>query len=500
LNYQIDDEPVVTSSITDLNIEPFDHYNFTHPQPWNATEEGSYNLKVWATNINGAEDMDTSDDLAEKTVIVGPGIPNIVDDYVNLGGAPAQTVIADESDGAAVPRDLDFHPILSNNDLWVVLKSTENEGGRTLKISNAGQSGQTELVQQDGNAWHFMSLPTGIAFSENSNFATSPGVYDANHNGGAPFTGPALWSSDPDVYAQPSGGNGSHLDMLHESPYSMGIAHDSGNAFWVNDGENDCVTYYDFQADHGPGNADHADGIIRKYEGMDLVEDPQHHVPSHLVLQKETGWLYVVDSENARVVRLDVNSGEEISSFAPYEEVEETTVYGNFTSSDFITSGLAEPAGIDVLEDRLIVSDHATGEIHLYDISGDSAVELGIIETGDPGIMGVKIGPDGKIWYVNASTNEVVRLENDVVSVEENSQFNFSIYPNPTTNNELNISTNASGKVFLNIIDISGKVQLKETLTTHQAQIDLSSLAAGTYFIQFMSSGEMTTKKFIKSR
>ena len=77
-----------------------------------------------------------------------------------------------------------------------------------------------------------MSLPSGISFSTNGNFATSPSVFDANHNGGTPFTGPSLWSSDPSIYAQPSGGNGSHIDMLHENPNALGIESEEKNIFY----------------------------------------------------------------------------------------------------------------------------------------------------------------------------------------------------------------------------------------------------------------------------
>jgi hypothetical protein len=54
-----------------------------------------------------------------------------------------------------------------------------------ITLYNAGDGSQTSIYKQEGNAYHCMSLPTGIAFSENGNWANSPGVYDANHNGGA---------------------------------------------------------------------------------------------------------------------------------------------------------------------------------------------------------------------------------------------------------------------------------------------------------------------------
>jgi hypothetical protein len=41
-----------------------------------------------------------------------------------------------------------------------------------------------------------MSLPTSIAFSENGNWANSPSVYYANHNGGAALLVALCGSSD----------------------------------------------------------------------------------------------------------------------------------------------------------------------------------------------------------------------------------------------------------------------------------------------------------------
>ena len=159
-------------------------------------------------------------------------IPNRVDDFLGTGADFTQ--IASSAQQLDRPTDLDFFPILGKYELWVVNQRTENEGGSTVTLFNAGQDNQETLQRVDGNAWHFMSLPTGIAFAESGFFGTSPGVQDANHSGGT-FTGPSLWTSDEDIYARPSGGNGSHMDMLHGSPFSMGIAHEKDNVYWVYD-------------------------------------------------------------------------------------------------------------------------------------------------------------------------------------------------------------------------------------------------------------------------
>jgi len=497
INYQIDANPVVTAPFIGLNILPFTEFQFVHPTQWNVAVNGTYNVRIWASNLNGNADMDNGNDTVYKDIVAGPGIVNIIDNYVGI--IPMKTVIANSSDGVLVPRDLDFHPTLTNYDLWVILKSTEANGGKTVKISNAGQPGQTELVQQDGNAWHFMSLPTGIAFSENGNFATSPGVYDSNHDGGAPFTGPALWSSDPLIYAQPSGGNGSHLDMLHESPYSMGICHEEDNVFWVNDGQNNCVTRYDFGEDHGPGNDDHSDGIVRRYTGLGLVEDPAHHVPSHVVLDTATGWLYIVDTGNDRVLRLDINSGSATGTFTPYEGTAESSIYTGYTSSVYIGSGLTEPSGIEVIGNRLLVSDYSTGEIIIYDCSGSSAVELHRLQTGTPGVMGITVGPDGKIWYVNATTNQVVRLETiDVTGIEGVEESYVSVYPNPSTE-FVNVKFGMENytDAYITVISSTGQKLLVQKVTGQNEQLDVTSFASGIYFIHVNGPQINVTQKIV---
>lgn len=500
LNYSIDNGVAVISTINGLNIAPFSNATLIPTTPWQAISNGVYSIKVWASNPNGNPDLNANNDTAYKTVTLGPGIPNIIDDYI--GVAPILTVIGNSSDGVSVPRDLDFHPILTRNELWVINKSTEGSGGETVKFTNAGQAGQTSLLQQDDNAWHFMSLPTGIAFSDNENFATSPGVYDANHDGGTPFTGPSLWSSDPLIYAQPSGGNGSHLDMLHQSPYSMGICHEAENIFWVFDADGGDPVRYDFKDDHGPGNNDHSDALIRRYEGLNLSADPTYHVSSHLILDKGTGMLYIVDTNNDRVLKMDINSGSFAGNLSQYEAVAEYSRYNGATWSVFINSGLSTPSGIDLIENRLIVSDFASGDIVIYSTAGATGVELGRIVTGTPGIMGIKIGPDGKIWYVNATTNEVGRIDGLSVGIK-NTTFASSIevYPNPATKSaviRLNAPLDNRADVF--VYDITGKLILRSEMCPGEStlKINTENITTGIYAIQVINEKQILNVRLLK--
>jgi hypothetical protein len=320
---------------------------------------------------------------------------------------PQFTLIAGPAQDVLEPRDLDFHPNRPN-ELWILNRGDENFGGNSVIITNAGQSGQSAEQRRDGNAWHFMAHPSAMSFSkDNGNWGTGAEIQDANRQGGS-FTGPSLWSSDLNVYAVPSGGNGSHLDMLHGSPYSMGIEWHSGNAFWVYDAFYKCLCFYDFAADHGPGAADHSDGRIHRYFGMELTR--QVNVPSHMVLDAAKKWLYIADPANGRILRMDVTTGSKQADLNLINEpLAEHWRMQNEVWETFTSINLKRPSGIEIVGDILYVSDNETGEIIAYNIN--SRAELARINTGKPGIMGIKANTDGKLWFVNATSNEVFRID-----------------------------------------------------------------------------------------
>ena len=323
---------------------------------------------------------------------------------------PEFTVIGNSTHNILDPQDLDFNPTRAN-ELWVINKGIEATGGSTVMFGNVGSPQQYFDYRQDGNAWHFMSLPSALSFSNTGDWATSANVQDANHQGGD-FTGPTLWSGNLNIYAKDAGPgtNGSHLDMLHASPFSMGIESERDNIYWVFDGYNGNIARYNFTSDHGPGQHYHGDGKVHRYTEVKVKRLPD--VPSHMVLDKQKTWLYIVDGGNKRILRMDVHSGNKLrdlnlinEELAEYWEMGDA-VWQQFIAPDF---GLIKPCGIDLKDNRLFISDYETGEIICIDIL--TSKEIGRINTGKKGIMGIKIGPDNKIWYVNAISNEVVRID-----------------------------------------------------------------------------------------
>jgi DNA-binding beta-propeller fold protein YncE len=326
---------------------------------------------------------------------------------------PAYTVVGDGSDGLATPRDLGFHP--SRDELWVVNKTTDG----VVIYEAPGTNDQSADEKIDFYSNHFMETVSSLAWGDASadtdgeeSFAScqeSRNTYDGQGNAND-FMGPTLWPGDRDLFAKVHQGNGaklgSHLDMLHASPNCMGIAHDSDNAYWVFDGKNGHLVYYDFAKDHGPGGEFHGDGVIRRYKEVEL--DRKKNIPGHLELDKDSGLLYIADTGNGRVVEVDTSTGEVAGNIQQTMEPLEEFSKVEGVSFRTLVDGLSKPSGLALDGETLFIGDNGTGEIIAYNLDGE---ELGRIQTPAESLMGLAVGPDGSLWYVDADAEEVVRVD-----------------------------------------------------------------------------------------
>ncbi|GAB4242844.1 MAG: hypothetical protein Kow0027_01560 [Saprospiraceae bacterium] len=500
LSYTINGGSPVTETYSGLSAAPFQYFSIDLLGTWVPDAAGTYAVDVQVTLVNGEADADPGNNSGsfDTEIFAKVVAPNKIGEF--LAAPPVFAEISAPAGNLDKPTDLTFFPILGKNELWVLNQRNESSGGSTLTINDATTDSPEFWHRVDGNAWHFMSLPTGIDFSsDNFNFATSPGIKDANHSGGS-FTGPTLWSSDPDIYAQPSGGNGSHLDMLHGSPFSMGIAHEVDNVFWVYDDWNGDLVRYDFANDHGPGNDDHSDAIVRRFRNIGISADGD--IPNHMKLDKATGWLYFVDNGNDRVMRLDINSGT-FGGNLPLinEELAEHSEIINFTVETVVSEGLDQACGLEILDNRLLIGDYATGEIIVYDMDNNFA-ELGRIQTEDgAGLTGITIGPDGNIWYVNRNTQKLKRVEpGSPNSAEEDFlAAQIVVSPNPTkgllyvTLPELPLNSTTT----IRVTDLAGKAVFQSTGFIDSSVIDLGEVPAGLYLVNFKNERFTATRKIV---
>ena len=335
-----------------------------------------------------------------------------------FGSGFDETIIADAGDSLNVPRDLEFHPNPSRADeLWVINRATDS---MTI-IFDAGEASQSSINRKDRYANHFMEEPSAFAFGQSHAefdyiFASAQetrNTYDGQ-NTANDFMGPALWPSALSHFAMENQANnklGSHLDMLHESPNGVGIAHDSGNAYWYNDGWYGELVYYNFQSDHDTGGEDHADGIVRRY--TEITPTRQAGVPGHMILDKSTGILYIADTGMGRVLWVDTDdttttttnrmgdNTQKDSSLAEYSEI-------TGVDNGVLASGLNNPSGIALHNDTLFVSERGNGKIRAYALDGTL---LDTAQTTAQAIMGLEVGPDNKLWYVDATRHQVIRMD-----------------------------------------------------------------------------------------
>lgn len=333
-------------------------------------------------------------------------------------------VYADEEGRLAT--DIDLHP--TRDELWVLLREpysgapcTEDAHGGCFAlqgsvaiVSGPASGAPTFEWKQDPNAWHFMRRPSGIAFGEADTFATIHEHRTGNfEDEDEDYIGPTLWSSDPTIFAiEPPGANGSHLDMLHETPFGMGIAHDNGNAYWTFNGQIGALDRYDFHEPHEIGGEDHRDGGMQRWIEGQLLRTPE--VPSHLELDHASGWLYVADTGHGRVIRVDTLSGTQGAELDPLE----TMNGGAFTVDgavveDFVPVGvLAQPSGLAIAGEGdgavIFVGDRATGTIVAF--GADDGAEMARLATNLPGLAGLALGPDGSLYAVAHDEGRVVRL------------------------------------------------------------------------------------------
>jgi hypothetical protein len=312
-------------------------------------------------------------------------------------------------------------------ELWVVLRQPPN--ARPCNSPPADQRGCTALlgeialvkqagsapamtIRRDGNAWHFMRRPTSIAFGDGGLLGTCGESRTDNYDDETiDFAGPVLWSSDQTIFGVKPlpEQNGTHIDMLHETPFCMGIAHESANAYFTFNGKLGAIDAYDFMQPHIVGGEDHSDGQVRRFVEGQLLRVPE--VPSHLALDETERKLYIADTGHHRVVRLDIDSGTRGSDIPALDPIDVHFAVDGATLEEVVAPGtIATPSGVALADDRLLVTDNATGRIYWFDHDGTA---LGSFDTGLPpgSLSGIAVGPDDKIYLSDLVTGNAYRVE-----------------------------------------------------------------------------------------
>lgn len=342
-----------------------------------------------------APDLPDADDAATGLPALGDGTHDLSNVHLD--------VVLTADDGLARPTDLAFHHETADQ-LWIT-----NQGVSGMVVGHDVSDGvsKVDTFRDRATGTHFMARPSGLAFGKPGFFATSQ-EEDRKTQPITPktFMGPTLWTSD---LAEFDAGHASHYDMLHNSPNSVGIAWERGNAYWIYDGWNASLTRYDFAEDHGPGGSDHSDGIVRRYADgeMGYLEG----VPCNMVYQRKTRRLFAVDAANARVVVLDTTSGDGGGRIDPNHDGIDQAMVLDADLDDLVLAedlGMNTPSGLALFDGLLYVGDHATGRIAAITTDGELVdwVDTGI----EDALGGLTVADDGSIWVVDMAEDRVLRI------------------------------------------------------------------------------------------
>lgn len=302
--------------------------------------------------------------------------------------------------------DLAFNPA-AENELWVV-----GYGDNSVHVG--------DNVLGDAPAWkrfvdpaavHFMHRPPAMAMGKSPFWGTcGDGDNSAAQREPNLFMGPAMFTTDRAVFAKRVTSLGSHYDMLHNTPFCRGIAHQKDNVYWVFNSYDKSIDKVDFNEDHGPGEDDHSDGEIYRYaEGKVAGVDG---VSSHLIFDSSDNFLYIADTGNARIVKLDTTAGTKSGTLERQNEPLAGQGYMKGTDVEVVVPAgtLEEPSGIELRNGLLYVTDAKTSTFHVFDKSGTEIRKLAT-DLPEGSLSGFTFGPDGKVWFTDRKTGRVLRID-----------------------------------------------------------------------------------------
>ena len=328
------------------------------------------------------------------------------------GSASSVTLTELHSTGAgSEPVDLAFHP-QRTDELWVVGYADDSV---TVGIGVSGEGAKwTRVVDPD--AMHFMHKPPALAMGTSDRWATCGDNDNTDSGGGdgsaANFMGPALFSTDLSIMGKATpGGLGSHEDMLHNTPFCRGIAHQVKNTFWAFNSLDKSLDKYNFNSDHGPGQEDHSDGEIYRY-AQGQVKGADDSTPSQLAFDAGDGFLYVADTGNQRVVRLDTTKGVKGARLPRQMEPLKGNAIMKDTAVEVVVppGTLKKPSGIRVRNDLVYVTDTATSTFYVFDKAGAEIRHLATdLKPGS--LAGFTFGSDSKVYFTDRTRNRVLRID-----------------------------------------------------------------------------------------
>ncbi len=139
----------------------------------------------------------------------------------------------------------------------------------------------------------------------------------------------------------------------------------------------------------------------------------------------------------------------------------------------------------------------------LFEVN-ESFAQQGVVTTGgyvtnSNGSMSFSVGHiDGKpVSNDSVSMSPGTQIPIEVLTSITNpdyTEFNFSIYPNPTSGIlNIDIKSNSKPNYILKVIDLSGKLSLEKEISNTNSEVSLESLTKGNYTLILLDKSSLNT-------
>ncbi|UPS92266.1 MULTISPECIES: lamin tail domain-containing protein [unclassified Bizionia] len=102
---------------------------------------------------------------------------------------------------------------------------------------------------------------------------------------------------------------------------------------------------------------------------------------------------------------------------------------------------------------------------------------------------------DGETTNAAAVTPVPVGSYSNTLSTDSFTSTTFNVYPNPSTNGFVNISSPSAEAISVNVYDVLGKNVLNHTISNNS--LNVSSLNSGLYILRITQNGNSVTKKLV---
>jgi len=497
INWQIDNGTVNTENITGLTLDFGQTYNFTHGTQWNASV-GSYNLKMWVSNMNGiGDDNNPANDTIIKAVNVIPSIDialsqiltpmyalygdvEILGNITNVGGANITSYdITYNIDGGTesatysvtgidipyngthrfihnIPYNFNADGVYAIN----VTLSNVNVGGETNLANNTLSKNinvDDDYIIKQTLFEEFTSSTCGPCASVNAN--TLEGFFAGLSTDEYTLIKYQMnWPGVGDSYYTAEGGVRRSFYSVSGVPSLKMDAVDVDYGSVLTQGTDAMQSYYD----------------ANKVQLTDMSVSSIHEI-----------------NEADQTVRLQVtiNSKNDYSGLTLYAGVYEKITTGNVASNgetefhNVMMKMIPDASGRNI--------DLVAGTPSVFNMV-TSLAGTNIEEYSDLGVI---------VFVQKNTTKEVYQSANSVVGTiaKVNSKdVNFiNIYPNPAKN-IINIrnAENANIKIY----DLIGKLVLSTNNVDKDQSINISNLKDGTYFVRIFYNNIIKTEKITISR